>query len=278
MVIIAAQKTILMIYDKHFPSNSIADNPFVCDCQVIWFRDWINERKTTEGVNLPRETKCTQPSTSPSSNDHSLKDPGSLMDFDEGFERIPISEVTLTCSGAMGQTTSPPLIHIFSSKMPYKIFLYLNILYSLMFYIVFISNGSAPSFSCASSSSNTTASPGGGSSAKIVRTLATRPAAVPALLMVRLVRRTKRKPRQRQPRRREPAPPGDSLNSSSIQLPTHPPPSYSTQINDDDERQIMLSSSPAIQTTERLATNHHSSSSSRQKAENENSAWIEISC
>lgn len=37
-----------------------SENPFMCDCEIAWFRDWVTIRNTTV-VNLPMETRCNEP-------------------------------------------------------------------------------------------------------------------------------------------------------------------------------------------------------------------------
>lgn len=68
----------------------VTDNPFVCDCGIAWFRDWVTKGKGANAVNLPKETKCNSP---------------------ELLRRMPISEIPyeyLSC------TNSTPLIQIHS--------------------------------------------------------------------------------------------------------------------------------------------------------------------
>ncbi|GBO15382.1 hypothetical protein AVEN_82423-1, partial [Araneus ventricosus] len=33
------------------------DNPYHCDCSILWFRDWLQARGQNV-ANLPRETRC----------------------------------------------------------------------------------------------------------------------------------------------------------------------------------------------------------------------------
>lgn len=35
----------------------LSDNPYHCDCDILWFRDWLHS-KGQNVVNLPKETRC----------------------------------------------------------------------------------------------------------------------------------------------------------------------------------------------------------------------------
>lgn len=48
-------KYLVSSYTFFFP-----ENPFTCDCEIAWFRDWVTIRNTTV-VNLPMETRCNEP-------------------------------------------------------------------------------------------------------------------------------------------------------------------------------------------------------------------------
>ncbi|KFM79776.1 Leucine-rich repeat-containing protein 4B, partial [Stegodyphus mimosarum] len=43
----------LQILDLH-------ENPFHCNCQILWFKDWMKDVKSSV-VNMPRETRCETP-------------------------------------------------------------------------------------------------------------------------------------------------------------------------------------------------------------------------
>ncbi|GIX93535.1 LRRCT domain-containing protein [Caerostris extrusa] len=35
----------------------MCDNPYHCDCSILWFRDWLQARGQNV-ANLPKETRC----------------------------------------------------------------------------------------------------------------------------------------------------------------------------------------------------------------------------
>lgn len=63
----------------------ITDNPYVCNCEISWLREWVRNGKGANVVNLPKETKC--------------KDP-------EGLRNTPIPDISyaaLTCANVAFQ-------------------------------------------------------------------------------------------------------------------------------------------------------------------------------
>ncbi|CAG2104734.1 unnamed protein product [Medioppia subpectinata] len=74
----------LSVFDTH-------DNPFVCDCGITWFREWIVNGRGFNVVSLPKETKCFAP---------------------KSLEKTPISEIpydVLSCTNASPADHSPSL-------------------------------------------------------------------------------------------------------------------------------------------------------------------------
>ncbi|XP_054717360.1 chondroadherin-like [Uloborus diversus] len=64
------------------------DNPFACECDTLWFRDWLVS-KGQNVVNLPKETKCAAP------KQHAQK------------PIVKLANSSFACSCAFGLTSAP---------------------------------------------------------------------------------------------------------------------------------------------------------------------------